>query len=76
MLCLSQKNYYLIFLFIKLQRKVLFCIAGILLCFSAGKNKVETKEQNFDKNKWAIKQELKYPYRNQMLKDFLASNNT
>ena len=47
-----------------------------IICCVACKNKNnEIKEQKFDKSKWSIKKDDKYPYRDKMLKDFMSNYN-
>jgi outer membrane protein assembly factor BamE (lipoprotein component of BamABCDE complex) len=43
------------------------------LCFLACKNVKQNKDEQFDRDKWATKNELDYPYRDQMIKDLIAN---
>lgn len=47
----------------------LFCLA----CKNSGNEKFDKKEEKFDKVKWAVRVENEYPFRDRMLKDFIAS---
>ena len=42
----------------------------LFYCFAC-KNGAEINEEHFDKTKWAIKEDNKYPYRDKMLKDLI-----
>jgi hypothetical protein len=53
----------------KLQILIMLFLAGAVSC----KHKTEIKEQVFDKEKWTVKKENKYVYRNAMVKDLMEN---
>jgi hypothetical protein len=57
------------FFFMKIKNLlILFC-----LCFLSCKSKQRTKEEKFDKTKWATMNDGEYPHRNQMLNDLISN---
>lgn len=49
-------------------------IISLLICIfsiSCKNKKVENEQLKFDKVRWSVKQDEAYPYRNNMLKDFI-----
>jgi hypothetical protein len=56
---------------------VLFILLGCLACNTTSEKKSDSSDEpattdiEFDKTKWATKDDADYPYRNQMLKDLL-----
>lgn len=47
----------------------IFCCS----CENTKQEKINQPQEKFDKVKWAIRKENEYPYREQMLKDFIVS---
>ena len=43
------------------------------LCFLACKNKQDISEEKFDKIKWAINQDMDYPFRDKMINDLITN---
>lgn len=48
-----------------------FILLFLLLGFSCKNKTGENNQQRFDKNKWAVKEGRKYPFRNLMLNDLV-----
>ncbi len=46
----------------------------LLVIMFACKNKAEIPEQQFDRSKWTIQEEMNYPYRVKMLKDLIDNH--
>ena len=58
---------------VQVKKIMLLFVICCCSCKNTKEEKINQPQEKFDKVKWAIRKENEYPYREQMLKDFIAS---